>query len=51
MGIGAYQVREYVRELGGEVEVNSAVGRGTWFAISLPLESAVEARDAAAAQA
>jgi putative PEP-CTERM system histidine kinase len=51
MGIGAYQVREYVRELGGEVEVNSAVGRGTWFAISLPLESAAEARVAVAVQA
>jgi putative PEP-CTERM system histidine kinase len=51
MGIGAYQVREYVRELGGEVEVNSAVGRGTWFAILLPLETMAESRAAVAVQA
>lgn len=36
MGIGAFQVREYVRSLGGEVEVQSAPGRGTRFSIRLP---------------
>jgi putative PEP-CTERM system histidine kinase len=36
MGIGAFQVREYVRSLGGEVEVQSAPGRGTRFCIRLP---------------
>jgi len=36
MGIGAYQAREYVRSLGGDVVVESAVGEGTRFAISLP---------------
>jgi putative PEP-CTERM system histidine kinase len=35
MGIGAYQVREYVRSLGGDVEVHSAPGRGTDFCIRL----------------
>jgi putative PEP-CTERM system histidine kinase len=29
MGIGAFQMREYVRSLGGEVEVESEPGRGT----------------------
>ena len=37
MGIGAYQVREYARSLGGDVEVWSAPGRGTRFCIRLPL--------------
>jgi putative PEP-CTERM system histidine kinase len=37
MGIGAYQTREYVRQLGGEVEVQSSPGAGTRFFIKLPL--------------
>ncbi len=37
MGIGAYECREYVRELGGRVEVESAPGQGTRFRILLPL--------------
>jgi signal transduction histidine kinase len=37
MGIGAYQVREYVRSLGGRVEVASEPGRGTRFTLLLPL--------------
>jgi putative PEP-CTERM system histidine kinase len=36
MGIGAYQVREYVRSLGGDVEVRSSPGQGTTFSLSLP---------------
>jgi putative PEP-CTERM system histidine kinase len=36
MGIGAYQVREYVRLLGGQVEVQSSPGIGTTFSIRLP---------------
>ena len=37
MGIGAYQVREYVQSLGGRVEVQSAPGEGTRFTLRLPL--------------
>lgn len=37
MGIGAYQTREYVRGLGGDVEVQSTPGGGTDFCIRLPL--------------
>lgn len=37
MGIGAYQVREYVRMIGGQVEVQSSPGTGTCFSISLPV--------------
>jgi len=29
MGIGAFQIREYLRSLGGDVEVQSAPGKGT----------------------
>jgi signal transduction histidine kinase len=35
MGMGAYQLREYVRSLGGSVEVTSAPGRGTTFVVRL----------------
>ena len=38
MGIGAYQVREYVLALGGEVRVSSQRGIGTRFTIVIPLE-------------
>jgi putative PEP-CTERM system histidine kinase len=37
MGIGAYQVREYVRSLGGDVDVQSTPGVGTQFCIRLEL--------------
>jgi putative PEP-CTERM system histidine kinase len=36
MGIGAYEAREYARELGGDVAVNSAPGQGTRFQFQLP---------------
>ncbi len=36
MGIGAYQVRQYARDLGGDVEVWSSPGEGTRFTIRLP---------------
>lgn len=37
MGIGAYQTQEYVRMLGGQVEVQSSPGTGTRFSITLPV--------------
>ena len=37
MGIGAYQVREYIQSLGGRVEVRSEPGKGTFMALRLPL--------------
>jgi putative PEP-CTERM system histidine kinase len=40
MGIGAYESREFVREQGGEIEVDSQPGRGTTFRIRLPLAPA-----------
>jgi signal transduction histidine kinase len=47
MGIGAYQVREYVTGLGGRVRVESEPGRGTTFALWLPLtEAPPQARQA-----
>lgn len=36
MGIGAYECREYVRSLGGHVQVDSTPGKGTRFSIQLP---------------
>jgi len=37
MGIGAYQAKEYVRSIGGRVDVSSQVGVGTTFSLNLPL--------------
>jgi putative PEP-CTERM system histidine kinase len=36
MGIGAYQVREYLRSLGGEVLVKSSAGSGTTLTLVFP---------------
>jgi putative PEP-CTERM system histidine kinase len=51
MGIGAYQVREYIRLLGGDVEVQSSPGQGTRFALSLPVSQSQEARSVTTSQA
>jgi len=37
MGIGAYECKEYVQELNGNIQVASKPGRGTLFTIRLPL--------------
>ena len=37
MGIGIYESREYIRELGGRLDVESRETEGTRFSISLPL--------------
>jgi signal transduction histidine kinase len=37
MGIGAYECREFIRSLGGRVDVTSAPGRGTRFTMIVPL--------------
>jgi len=36
-GIGVYQVREYVREMGGDLKVSTKLGQGTTMHIALPL--------------
>jgi len=36
-GIGGFQVRELMRDLGGDVIVESSVGQGTCVTLSLPL--------------
>lgn len=35
-GIGAFEVRQFVRKCGGRIEVHSVPGKGTRFIISLP---------------
>jgi signal transduction histidine kinase len=37
MGIGAYQAREFIRNAGGDIDVESQAGQGTTFRISLPV--------------
>lgn len=41
MGIGTYESREYIRQLGGEIIVNSTEGIGTTFLVRLPLSPAL----------
>ncbi len=36
MGIGAYQVREFVEQAGGQIRVESELGRGTVFRLCFP---------------
>ena len=40
MGVGAYQSREYLRSLGGDLTVTSREGHGTEFILSIPLAEA-----------
>lgn len=39
MGIGAYECRETIRALGGQMDVESAPGSGTRFRVCLPLDN------------
>jgi putative PEP-CTERM system histidine kinase len=41
MGIGAYQVREYLRSLGGRVEVRSSPGAGTCVDLHFPRSGSI----------
>jgi putative PEP-CTERM system histidine kinase len=42
MGIGVYEAREFVRSLGGDIQVVSKPGKGTIFRIQLPHQPALE---------
>ena len=39
MGIGAYQIRETIRAVGGFVDVQSALGTGTCLTLDMPMEA------------
>jgi putative PEP-CTERM system histidine kinase len=45
MGIGTYESFQYIRELGGSIGVDSAVGRGTVITVLLPLFEAQRGSD------
>ena len=51
MGIGVYESREYIRELGGRLDVTSTPGGGTTFRITLPLLVPAPVRAAAGQRA
>ncbi len=42
MGIGVFESREYIRSLGGEIKVESELGEGSKFIISLPCSTNIE---------
>jgi putative PEP-CTERM system histidine kinase len=50
MGIGVFESREYVRELGGTLEVSSTPGAGTRFRITLPLHADIAPAQASPTQ-
>jgi signal transduction histidine kinase len=37
MGVGVYESREFIRSLGGEIEVSSEVNKGTIFTVRIPV--------------
>jgi signal transduction histidine kinase len=39
LGIGAYQAREIVHSIGGDLEIKSKIGLGTTVTLSLPISS------------
>jgi putative PEP-CTERM system histidine kinase len=43
MGVGAFESREYIRELGGTMKVTSETGRGSKFEILLPVVAHIRA--------
>ena len=51
MGIGAFQCREYVREMGGELDVISEPGSGTIMRVTLPAAETIDAAEQAPAPA
>ncbi|NVD37065.1 XrtA/PEP-CTERM system histidine kinase PrsK [Marinobacter lutaoensis] len=42
MGIGAYQAREYIKQLGGTIDVTSERGVGSCFSVRIPLAHTLE---------
>jgi len=40
MGIGAYQAREYIQKIGGNIDVTSEPGLGSCFSVRIPLAEA-----------
>ncbi len=51
MGIGAYESFQYIQELGGRIEVDSEVDRGTVITMWLPLLETQRSRQLATAEA
>ena len=49
MGIGAYQVRDYAKTMGGRINVYSEPGKGSCFEILLPLDISRDKNQAVAA--
>lgn len=44
MGVGAHEARDFIRNLGGEVEVISRVGEGTSFRMRVPISEEIRNR-------
>ncbi|PCI70477.1 MAG: PEP-CTERM system histidine kinase PrsK [Piscirickettsiaceae bacterium] len=42
MGIGMFESREYIRKIGGNIQVTSSIGNGTTFTFTMPLANISE---------
>ena len=42
MGIGMFESREYIRKIGGNIQVTSSIGNGTTFTFTMPLANTPE---------
>jgi signal transduction histidine kinase len=40
MGIGMYESREFIRQLGGDIQVESEPGKGTSISLRIPIAAA-----------
>ncbi len=41
MGVGVYEARQFLRQMGGDIEVQSTVGKGTRFTMRMPLHARI----------
>jgi putative PEP-CTERM system histidine kinase len=41
MGVGVYESREFIRSLGGDIEVDSEVNKGTIFTLKIPIREQI----------
>jgi signal transduction histidine kinase len=50
MGIGAFESRDFIRNLGGEISVSSTPGQGSLFRVSIPTGNTIEVKHESAKQ-
>jgi signal transduction histidine kinase len=41
MGIGMFESREFIRQLGGDIQIRSETGKGTVITLNIPSEQSI----------